>query len=83
MTKKQTKRPQGRTVEHLPIVKVKPSTYQPSRKELREDVTLQVDPREVLRAVLRPVKIQFEEQSHEMQKVGKIELTELPWNKAD
>ncbi len=60
MTKKQAKRLRKRTVEHLPIVKVKSSTYQPSRVELREDVTLQADPREVLRSVLRPVRIEIE-----------------------
>ena len=66
---------QERTVE------VTPSTNPRSRNELREGVTPEPAPRNVLRAVLRPVKIHFEEQNHELQKVGKIELTELPWNK--
>lgn len=41
-------------------VRVKPSTYQPSRKALREDATLQADACEVLRAVLRPLKLKLE-----------------------
>ena len=43
-------------------------------------MTLLADPRAVLRAALRPVRRHCEEQNHELQKVGKIELTELPWN---
>ena len=35
-------------------------------------------PRKALRTLLRPVKTHFEEQNHELQKVGKIRLTELP-----
>ena len=35
-------------------------------------------PRKTLRTLLRPVKTRFEEQNHELQKVGKIRLTELP-----
>ena len=59
-------------------VAVKPSTDQPSRKDLLEGVILEPDPRNVVRSLLRPVKTHFEEQNHELQKVGKIEL---PWNK--
>lgn len=38
-------------------------------------------PRKALRTLLRPVKTRFEEQNHELQKVGKIQLTELPCQK--
>ena len=40
-----------------PVVRVKPSTYQPTRAELREDVSIDVTPEELARAVLRPVKV--------------------------
>ena len=62
-------------------VEITPSTDQPSRKESREGVAPEPAPRNVLRALLRPIKVHFEEQNHELQKVAKIELTELPWNK--
>ena len=35
-------------------------------------------PRKALRTLLRPVKTRFEEQNYELQKVGKIQLAELP-----
>ena len=43
-------------------VRVKPSGYQPSRKQLREDVRINASPEEVLRSVLRPRAVRFEEQ---------------------
>lgn len=64
-------------------VNVTPSTDQPSRGEPREGVMLESAPRKVLRTLVRPVKIHFEEQNHELQKVGKIELTELPWKRTE
>ena len=38
-------------------IRVKPSTYQPSRAELRDDVRLDTTPDELARAVLRPVTV--------------------------
>ena len=58
-----------------------PSTNPRSRNQLGEGVTPEPAQRNVLRALLRPVNIHFKKQNHELQKVGKIELTELPWNK--
>ena len=46
-------KPSGRPVT------IKPSTYQPSRKELREDITIDASPEEVLRSVLRPRLVRF------------------------
>ncbi len=40
-----------------PIVRIKPSSYQPSREELREDVSIDATPEEVARAVLRQVRV--------------------------
>ena len=40
--------------------KVRPSTYQPSRRELQEDITINAFPEEVLRSVLRPRPVQFD-----------------------
>ena len=39
------------------IIQVKPSTYQPSRKELNEDVRIDATPEELADAVLRPVRV--------------------------
>ena len=64
-----------------PAVAVTPPMKQPFRRKLREVMTLLADPRAVLRAPLWPVRRHCEEQNHELQKVGKIELTELPWNR--
>ena len=43
----------------LPILRIKPSTYQQSKAELEEDIIVADDPPEVFRTVLRPVHIQF------------------------
>ena len=40
-----------------PTIRVKPHTYQPTRAELREDVSIDATPEELARAVLRPVKV--------------------------
>ena len=40
-----------------PVVRVKPSTYQPTRAELREEVRIDASPDELVRAVLRPVRV--------------------------
>ena len=40
-----------------PVVRVKPSTYQPTRAELREEVRIDATPEELARTVLRPVRV--------------------------
>ncbi len=40
-----------------PIVRVRPSAYQPNKAELEEDVRLDATPEELARAVLRPVQV--------------------------
>ena len=40
-----------------PVVRVKPYSYQPSKKELEEDVRVDATPEELARAILRPVKV--------------------------
>ena len=40
-----------------PVVRVKPSTYQPSKAELEEDVMIGAAPEELARAVLRQVRV--------------------------
>ena len=40
-----------------PTIRVKPHTYQPSKAELEEDVSLDTTPDELALAVLRPVKM--------------------------
>ena len=40
-----------------PTIRVKSHTYQPTRPELREDVSIDATPEELARAVLRPVKV--------------------------
>lgn len=44
-------------VDDRPTIRVKPSTNQPSRAELREDVRLDATPEELARAVLRTVRV--------------------------
>lgn len=41
-------------------VTLKGSRYQPSRKELAEDVRINASPREVMRSVVRLRKVRFE-----------------------
>ena len=40
-----------------PVVRVRPFSYQPSKKELEEDVRVDATPEELARAILRPVKV--------------------------
>lgn len=40
-----------------PTVWLKPSSYQPSKAELEEDVSIDATPGELRRAVMRPVKV--------------------------
>ena len=41
-----------------PIVRLRPSSYQPSKAELEEEVRIDATPQELLRAVVRDVKIE-------------------------
>ena len=40
-----------------PVVRIKPSGYQPSKTELEEDVRVDATPDELARAVLRQVRV--------------------------
>ena len=40
-----------------PVVRIKPSSYQPSRKELKEEIRVDATPEELARAVLRQVRV--------------------------
>ena len=41
-----------------PAVRLKPSSYQPSKAELEEDMRIDATPEALLRAVVRDVKIE-------------------------
>lgn len=43
--------------DEVPTVKLKPSSYQPSKAELEEAVRIDAAPADVARAVMRPMKI--------------------------
>ena len=47
MTKKPTK----------PTIKIKPSSYRPTKAELEADVSIQATPEELVRAVMRPMRV--------------------------
>ena len=49
------------TRKNKPVVKLAHSSYQPSKAELEEDVSIDATPEEIARAVLRPVKIVYVE----------------------
>ncbi len=40
-----------------PVVRIKPSSYQPPKAELEEDVRIDATPEELARAVLRQVRV--------------------------
>ena len=44
-----------------PVVRVKPYSYQPSKAELEEDVSVDATPEEVRAALMRPVIVQESE----------------------
>ena len=50
------------TRKNKPVVKLAHHTYQPSKAELEEDVSIDATPEEIARAVLRPVQVVFVEQ---------------------
>ena len=45
-----------------PVVRLKPSSYQPSTAEMEEDIGIDATPQDVLRAVVRDVRIEIDEE---------------------
>ena len=45
-----------------PTVRLKRSSYQPTKAELEEDVSIDATPEAVARAVLTPVRIEFDDE---------------------
>ncbi len=41
-------------------VRLKDSQYRPTAKEMREDITIDATPRQILRALMQPVKVEVE-----------------------
>ena len=50
-------RPRIPRLADRPVVRVKPSSYQPTRAELEEPIKIDATPEELALAVLRPVRI--------------------------
>ena len=46
-----------------PVVRLKRSGYQPSKAEMEEDVSIDATPEAVARAVLTPVRIEYEDEN--------------------
>ena len=44
-----------------PAVRFKPSSYQPSKAEMEEDIGIDTTPENLLRAVVRNVRIEYDE----------------------
>ena len=44
-----------------PVVRLKPSSYQPSKAELQEDLRINTTPEELMRAVVRDVRVETED----------------------
>ena len=44
-----------------PAVRLKPSSYQPSKAEMEEDIGIDTTPENLLRAVVRDVRIEYDE----------------------
>ena len=49
------------TIMDKPKVRLKPSSYQPSKAEMEEDIGIDTTPEDLLRAVVRDVRIEYEE----------------------
>jgi len=47
----------GQNKKELPEIRIKHHTYQPSRKELREQVKINTTPENLARSILRQVKV--------------------------
>ena len=43
--------------EDKPVVRVRPATYQPSKAELEEDVSIDTTPEELARVALQPMTV--------------------------
>ena len=46
-----------------PVVRLKRSGHQPTKAEMEEDVSIDATPEELARAVLTPVRIEYEDES--------------------
>lgn len=58
--KKRVKAASAATVSSAPTITLKHSSYQPTRAELEEDMTIDASPEEIMRSVVRLRKIKFE-----------------------
>ncbi len=57
MPRQKSKKPSKSQKFSLPEVRIKPSSYQPTKAELEEVVSFDTTPEEFLRRVPRPMKI--------------------------
>ena len=53
--------PKSRSRKDRPVVRVKPSSYQPSKAELEEDMRIKATPRQLAAAMLATVEVVEEE----------------------
>ena len=58
------------TRKNKSVVKLAHSSYQPSKAELEEDVSIDATPEDIARAVLRPVQVVFVEPAKKPKKKG-------------
>ena len=49
------------TIKDKPAVRLKPSSYQPSKAEMEEDIGIDTTPKDLLRAVVCDVRIEYDE----------------------
>ena len=49
------------TIKDKPAVRLKPSSYQPSKAEMEEDIGIDTTPEDLLRAVVSDVRIEYDE----------------------
>ena len=47
----------SKAASRKPVLRVRPYSYQPKKKELEEDVRIEATPEELARAILRPVTV--------------------------
>ena len=48
------------TIKDKPAVRLKPSSYQPSKAEMEEDIAIDTTPEDLLRAVVCDVRIEYD-----------------------
>ena len=48
------------TIKDKPAVRLKPSSYQPSKAEMEEDIGIDTTPEDLLRAVVCDVRIEYD-----------------------